>query len=146
MPHVRLRRLGVSTAAVRWPERAKRDCSWLARCCSLHRLALRTQHDSQGEQGESMKYSLRITVAGILALGAMGTAAAQSTDGYHSVQVFPVVVDSTTFAQRVHFTTPYSYPVTLQVKHIAVQGMRQATAGSLSCPVVTIEPHHSHSV
>ena len=33
---------------------------------------------------------------------------AQSTDAYHAIQVFPVVVDTTSFTQRFHFRTTYN--------------------------------------
>ena len=41
-----------------------------------------------------------------LAISAAGVASAQSTDGYHSIQVFPAVVDSTVFTQRFTFRNP----------------------------------------
>lgn len=40
------------------------------------------------------------SAAVFLAMAAVGTANAQSTDGYHSIQVIPVVVDSASYAQR----------------------------------------------
>ena len=49
---------------------------------------------------------------GALALmlaGSAQMALAQSTDGYHAVQVFPIVVDSASFAQRFHFRSTYPW-------------------------------------
>ncbi len=39
----------------------------------------------------------------VFALWNSSTAVAQSTDGYHAIQVFPIVLDSASFAQRFHF-------------------------------------------
>lgn len=51
-------------------------------------------------------------VAALLLAASLAPAAgAQSTDGYHSMQVFPLVVDSASFTQRFHFQTadPWGY-------------------------------------
>lgn len=65
---------------------------------------------------------------------------AQTTEGYHSDQVFPVVVDSTTFAQRFHFRTQNSSFVTLSVKFFPGDGTVHANTGPVQCNSVAIAP------
>ena len=70
------------------------------------------------------------------AVGA-GTAIAQSTDGYHAIQVFPVAVDSAAFAQRFTFRNPdATNAITLAVKYFPGTGTSQAAA--ITCPVVAL--------
>ena len=60
-------------------------------------------------------------------------AQAQSTDGYHGIQVFPIVVDSASFTQRFHFRATYPWDLTtLDVKFYPAQGTAQAVP--LTCP------------
>ncbi len=69
----------------------------------------------------------------VFALCNSSTAVAQSTDGYHAIQVFPIVVDSASFAQRFHFRATASgddFPIDL--KYYPAQGTAQST--SLMCP------------
>jgi hypothetical protein len=61
-------------------------------------------------------------------------AIAQSTDGFHEIQVFPVVVDSTSFAQRFSFRASSfdGSPAVLSPRYYPAQGTSQATA--IDCP------------
>lgn len=73
------------------------------------------------------------SLLGVFVLCISSMAVAQSTDGYHAIQVFPVVVDSTSFAQRFHFRATASgdaFPI--DVKYYPGQGTAQTT--SLACP------------
>jgi hypothetical protein len=63
-------------------------------------------------KGNGVKVIIK-AFAGLLAFIGVDVALAQSTDGYHSWQVFPVVVDSTSFVQRFSFTTSNTFPVTV---------------------------------
>ena len=76
--------------------------------------------------------------AGLMLLALAPDARAQSTDGYHSIQVIPVVVDSASFAQRFNFTTPNQFPVTVQVKFFPGDGTAQAATGPVTCNDVAI--------
>jgi hypothetical protein len=53
----------------------------------------------------------RLLVASFVLLAALPGAQAQSTDGYHAIQVFPVVVDTASFKQRFHLqgADPWGY-------------------------------------
>ena len=66
-----------------------------------------------------------------------GTAFAQSTDGYHAIQVFPVAVDSGSYAQRFTFRNPdATSAITLAVQYFPGTGTTQATA--ITCPAVLV--------
>ena len=81
---------------------------------------------------------LASAAAGLLLLGTAHTAQAQTTDGYHTIQVFPLVVDTASFAQRFNFTTPNFYPVTLKTKFFPSRETAQAAAGPLECLDVVV--------
>ncbi|MBC7656283.1 MAG: hypothetical protein H7147_03800 [Frankiaceae bacterium] len=87
-----------------------------------------------------MKKLCRLAVppaALILAMAAVGTANAQSTDGYHSIQVFPVVVDSTSYAQR--FTI--RNPDTVRALNVAVTyfpGAGTSQPSPLTCSPIAV--------
>jgi hypothetical protein len=59
----------------------------------------------------TLKHLLKLAV-GTLLLAATG-ANAQSTDGYHSYQVIPLVADTGSFTSSFNFTTPNTFPVTV---------------------------------
>ena len=60
-------------------------------------------------------------------------ASAQTTDGYHTIQIFPVVVDSASFSQRFTFQVPNGSPATtVSPKYFPGAGTTQASA--LVCP------------
>ena len=65
-------------------------------------------------------------------------ASAQSTDGFHEIQVFPVVVDSTSFTQRFSFraTSFDNAAATLSPRYYPAQGTTQA--GPLDCPAFDV--------
>jgi hypothetical protein len=75
----------------------------------------------------------------LLAATALHPAFAQSTDGYHAVQVFPLVVDSGSFAQRFAFRNPdAANPVTIAVGYFPGTGVVPSTA--VACPEVVVPP------
>lgn len=76
---------------------------------------------------------LLITVV-LPALAAAGSlaASAQTTDGYHSYQVFPVVVDTAAFAQRFVFKNPSQVDITIRPRYFPESTTSQATP--LTCP------------
>ena len=91
----------------------------------------------------------------ILAALACGRASAQSTDGYHSIQVFPIVVDTASFSQRFSFRNPNATSVTITPKYfpataflnpavtctdIVIAPGKTATAASLRimCPAIPL--------
>ncbi len=71
----------------------------------------------------------------LVAALACGRASAQTTDGYHSIQIFPVVVDTASFAQRFSFRNPNPSPVTITPKYFPANG---TTATILTCPDIVI--------
>ena len=83
----------------------------------------------------------QVAISSIALLGfAAQDAAAQSTDGYHSYQVIPVVVDSTSFAQRFEFRRPTeagisTEPVTVAAIFFPAQGTVQTRT---ACPSFVI--------
>ena len=85
-----------------------------------------------------MKTFLAITASTLLLLGFGGQANAQSTDGYHSIQVFPVVVDTPSFAQQFNFTTPNPFPVVVKTRFFPGDGTAQAAIGPVTCNNVNI--------
>jgi hypothetical protein len=67
----------------------------------------------------------------VLLLLAAG-ASAQTTDGFHASQVFPLVVDNASFAQRFTFRNPNPTPVTISATYYPANGVVPAT--TLFCP------------
>jgi hypothetical protein len=65
-------------------------------------------------------------------------ASAQSTDGYHSIQVFPLVVDTASFTQRFDFTNPTIKDVVVQATFLPADGTAQAATGQLACLPTTV--------
>jgi hypothetical protein len=53
-------------------------------------------------------------VAALVAALCCPPASAQSTDGYHSIQIFPLVVETASFAQRFNFRNPNASTVTIK--------------------------------
>ena len=85
-----------------------------------------------------MNVTSRLCLAGSLVLGlglAAGGADAQPTDGYHSIQIFPVAVDSGSFTQRFNFRNPNSAPVSITPRYYP--GMN-TTGAAIVCPVFEI--------
>jgi len=62
-------------------------------------------------------------------------AAAQSTDGYHSIQVFPVVVDTASFTQRFNLHNNNDYAIDLRVNYYPE---KTTTGTAITCPHVYI--------
>lgn len=72
---------------------------------------------------------------------ATGAACAQSTDGYHSFQVIPLVSDSGSFTQQFNFTSPSLYPVTITPRFYPGDGDDgNALSPVRTCPDVVIQP------
>ena len=61
-------------------------------------------------------------------------AAAQTTDGYHSIQVFPAVGDSASFTQRFNLHNNNDYSIVLRVNYYPALG----TGVAMTCPNVFI--------
>lgn len=57
---------------------------------------------------------------------------AQTTDAYHAIQVFPVVVDTGSFVQRFTFKNPNASTLTIVPLYFPAEGTAQATP--LTCP------------
>ena len=73
----------------------------------------------------------------LLATTAASPVLAQSTDGFHVIQVFPVVVDSAAFTQRFTFKNPdAAIAATIAITYFPGTGSSQA--GGLDCPNVTV--------
>ena len=64
-------------------------------------------------------------------------ARAQTTDGYHAIQVFPVVVDSASFTQRFSFRNP-NITNTLLVSVQYFPGTGTSQPGPLACPDIVV--------
>ena len=74
---------------------------------------------------------------GLLALTGSTTAAAQSTDGFHAIQIFPVVVDSGAFTQRFTFkNADAANAVVVAASYFPASGSAQAVLQA--CPDFTI--------
>ncbi|MCX7041187.1 MAG: hypothetical protein NT117_00560 [Gammaproteobacteria bacterium] len=85
----------------------------------------------------SLKHFALASGFGLLALAGTTPALAQSTDGFHAIQVFPVVVDSDSFTQRFTFKNPdAANAVTLSTIYFPADGTTQAV--NMGCPAITI--------
>jgi hypothetical protein len=75
---------------------------------------------------------------GLCAVGTLAaqSAFAQSTDGYHTMQVFPVVVDTGSFAQRFTFKNPNAVAIHIVPRYLP--GTATATATAFTCPTITV--------
>jgi hypothetical protein len=73
-------------------------------------------------------------LAAVLPWAYAPAAGAQSTDGFHEIQVFPVVVDSTSFTQRFSFRASSfdGSPAVLSPRYFPAQGTTQGTP--IDCP------------
>ncbi|OGT59800.1 MAG: hypothetical protein A3E01_14665 [Gammaproteobacteria bacterium RIFCSPHIGHO2_12_FULL_63_22] len=76
------------------------------------------------------------TLAATLAALASNASNAQSTDGYHAIQVFPVVVDTASFVERLVLRNPNDDDITVKVRYVPAEGTSQA--GPLNCPDLNI--------
>jgi hypothetical protein len=85
----------------------------------------------------TLKYLVVAVGAGTLALAGLQPAQAQSTDAYHSIQVFPVVVDSAAFAQRFTFRNPDT-DTAVNVVPSYYPGTATSQVGPLNCPQFSI--------
>jgi hypothetical protein len=78
----------------------------------------------------------RAAAAALCALAAAAQPAfAQSTDGYHAIQVFPVVVDTASFVQRFNLHNNNTVAITLTPKYFPADG---TTATAITCPTINI--------
>ena len=87
-----------------------------------------------------MKTTPTIRLAAGLAIGlglASSGAVAQSTDGYHTIQIFPVVVDTASFTQRFNFRNPNDATISVTPKYYPGTGTSQAPT-ALTCPAFNI--------
>ena len=67
-----------------------------------------------------------------LAMSSSTVVRAQTSDAYHSYQVFPVVVDTAAFAQRFVFKNPNTVDITIRPRYFPESTTSQAT--SIVCP------------
>jgi hypothetical protein len=81
--------------------------------------------------------------AACAALCLAGPAHAQTTDGYHSILVFPVVVDTAAFTQRFSFGNPSNAAISVNVKYFPAEDTSQATP--LDCGNVAIPAGQVHT-
>jgi hypothetical protein len=82
----------------------------------------------------------------LLLLSAVPAAHAQTTDGHHGDQLIPVAVDSGSFTQRFHFSTPNGFPVTVHAHFHPGSGTAQAAAGAVTCNDIVIPAEGAVSV
>lgn len=75
-------------------------------------------------------------VASLFAALGCTSAAAQNTDGYHSTQIFPLVVDTASFTQRFNFRNPNAVTVTVFPRYHPDKVF--TTQGILTCPSFNI--------
>ena len=69
-------------------------------------------------------------------------ASAQSTDGYHAIQVLPVVVETATFVSRIVVRNPLpDRSLTLAFTYVPAQGTSQLTP--IQCPNYTLYSNHT---
>ena len=71
-----------------------------------------------------------------LVLGAPEIAQAQSTDGYHAIQVLPVVVDTASFTQRFYFQNASVFPLNITPAYYPAEGTAEPAPST--CPSFSI--------
>ena len=84
---------------------------------------------------KTMKLALASSLLVAQAFG-LDAAVAQTTDGYHVIQIFPVVVDSPTFTQRFTFRNPNGAPLTIAPSYFPATDTTQASP--LNCPTIAV--------
>jgi hypothetical protein len=89
-----------------------------------------------------MRHLRHAAIAAFLIVGSAVAlpAAAQSTDGYSAIQVFPVVVDTASFVQRFNFHNNNGIVISLTPKYFPANG---TTATPITCPSVSLPPGSS---
>lgn len=85
----------------------------------------------------SFKQIAYVASLGLLALFGSAPAAAQSTDGFHAIQIFPVVVDSGSYIQKFTFKNPDAANAAV-VTATYFPGNGSAQAVLKTCPGFTI--------
>lgn len=85
-----------------------------------------------------MKNFAKTTLAALsLLLGIVGhSAVAQTTDGYHTIQVFPLVVDTASFTQRFQFRNPNAEAISIATRYFPANGTAQAAP--LDCNAINV--------
>ena len=79
--------------------------------------------------------------AGLCAAGFTSHTVAQTTDALHTIQVFPVVVDTASFTQRFTFRNPNG--TTLTVSPTYFPGVGTAQASAITCPSFNVSANRS---
>lgn len=79
-----------------------------------------------------MNKLIKLAVAAVCLALACLPVRAQTTDAYHAIQVFPVVVDTASFVQRFTFKNPNASTLTIVPLYFPAEGTAQATP--LTCP------------
>jgi hypothetical protein len=82
-----------------------------------------------------MKLHHSLLAAGLLAATCFTQSAqAQSTDGAHTIQVFPIVADTASFTQRFTFRAENGDNTVIQPVYYPGEGTPQAAIGPIACP------------
>ncbi|MEO6104070.1 MAG: hypothetical protein ABIP44_10585 [Pseudoxanthomonas sp.] len=87
--------------------------------------------------------TLGVLGACLIAALSCGRASAQSTDGYHSIQIFPVVAETGSFTQRFSFRNPNATSVTITPKYFPA---KLTTGTAITCPDIVIAPGKTATV
>ena len=74
---------------------------------------------------------------------ASGPAIAQTTEGFHAIQVFPVVVDTAAFVERLVISNPYADDITIRVRYVPAEGTSQV--GTLNCPDLNLYGNRTYT-
>ena len=61
---------------------------------------------------------------------------AQTTDGYHAIQVLPVVVDTASFVQRITLRNPEQFPISVSARYYPADGTAQVSP--IECDVTPL--------
>jgi hypothetical protein len=73
-----------------------------------------------------------------------GQVSAQSTDGYHAIQVLPVVVDTASFTQRITIRNPNAFTLQVASTYYPADGTVQATP--IACPAVAVSTNNAVAI
>jgi hypothetical protein len=84
-------------------------------------------------------------VLGLLSCAGLAcpTASAQTTDGYHSIQILPLVVDNASFTQRYQFRNPNPVPLTISARFYPDKAFNLAP---VQCNPLTVQANSTLSV
>jgi hypothetical protein len=101
--------------------------------------ARRATTDKEKSVSTLKSSALAAAILAAMAVTHATPALAQSTDGFHTHLVFPVVVDSASFTQRFTLTNPDGNRTMVVEPHF-VPGEGSSQAAALTCPQITLQP------